>query len=292
MEMTTMRTVLMSGVAALALSFATGSMSPAHAQASAPSMSSSGDASNSQMAPNMATSATNSGSDHWAHQPGTGASGPASTQASNIDRADTRSVIAPHFPEPKVGEGASPDKLLRAAESALAAHHTGTAQQALEMAETRLLDRSTPVNAANRPDQNSAIEQITDARRALASGNTAAVRSSIQMALNDQAAGGSSGSISGAGSSGMGSAGSSSSSGASTGTGSSSGSASSYANGQTGQGMGAGSPPAPGNQGPIEPGMSAGSTGTNAPSSGVSGNGMVGNSTSTNGASPGSSTVK
>ncbi len=290
-----MRTVLMSGVAALALSFATGSMSPAHAQASAPSMSSSGDASNSQMVPTMATSATNSGSDHWAHQPGTGASGPASTQASNIDRADTRSVIAPHFPEPKVGEGASPDKLLRAAESSLAAHHTGTAQQALEMAETRLLDRSTPVNAANRPDQNSAIEQITDARRALASGNTAAVRSSIQMALNDQAAGGSSGSsggTSGAGSSGMGSAGSSSSSGASTGTGSSSSSASSYPNGQTGQGMGAGSPPAPGNQGPIEPGMSAGSTGTNAPSSGVSGNGMVGNSTSTNGASPGSSTVK
>jgi hypothetical protein len=124
------------------------------------------------------------GAGHWAHQPGTGESGPASSVASNIDRADTRSAIAPHLPEPAVGEGAGPHTLLRAAQAALADHRTGAAQQALEMAETRLLDRSTPVDAANVPDQNMAVQQVATARKALASGNTAAANAAIQMAMS------------------------------------------------------------------------------------------------------------
>jgi len=215
-----MRTVLMSSVAALALTFATGSMAPAHAQSAspAPTMANPSEAPPSQIAPSMAppsdagsaamaptpdqTSTTppapvmhhhhhmaqaqatdGSISEHWAHEPGTGESGPASNTASNIDSADTRSAIAPHLPEPKVGEGAGADTLLQAAQAALAAHRTGAAQQALEMAETRLLDRSTPVDAANVPDQNMAVQQVATARKALASGNTAAASAAIQMAM-------------------------------------------------------------------------------------------------------------
>jgi len=204
-----MRTVLLSSVAALALTFATGSLSPAHAQAAAPSP---GDTTAPQdqsappdqsAAPGQSGPATStpvkhhhrmrhtadssnmsgSGSDHWAHQPGTGESGPASTRASNIDSADTHSDIAPHLPEPAVGPGAGPDKLLQAAQAALAAHHTGTAQQALEMAETRLLDRSTPVGSANQPDDNQRVEAVASARKALASGDTHGAEKAIQTAM-------------------------------------------------------------------------------------------------------------
>jgi hypothetical protein len=209
----------MSSVAALALTFATGSMA-AHAQSAAPTMTNPSEAPPAQIAPSMAppsdagsaamapepneTSTTppapavrhhrmnqvaaaqamdDSGGEHWAHQPGTGESGPLSDAASNIDSADTHSTIAPHFPEPAVGEGASADTLLRAAEAALASHRTGTAQQALEMAETRLLDRSTPVGTADVPDQNMAVQQVATARKALASGNTGAADAAIQMAM-------------------------------------------------------------------------------------------------------------
>ena len=125
--------------------------------------------------------------DHWAHQPGTGESGPASNRASNIDAADTRSAIAPHLPAPPVGEGATADSYLQAAQAALHAHKTGEAQQALEMAETRLLDRSTPVNAAGQPDQDAAVQQVANARKALASGDTQGASSAIQMAMGGAA---------------------------------------------------------------------------------------------------------
>lgn len=324
MEMTTMRTVLMSGVAALALTFATGSMATAHAQSPAPTMSNPSEAPPTQIAPSMAPpsdagsaataprpddasttppapvthrriAAKTADSDHWAHQPGTGESGPASTKASNIDSADTRSNIAPHLPSPKVGEGASADTLLRAAQSALAAHRTGAAQQALEMAETRLLDRSTAVDEAHQPDQNTQVQQITDARKALASGNTKQARSSIQMALNDQAAAagdgggasgggssesGASGSAgsgstgSGAGYSGMGASGSSNAGSMGTGSSASPGSSS------NGQGGGAG------NQGQSSPGMNTGNT-SGSPPTGASGNSNMDNSTNRQGANPG-----
>ncbi len=122
---------------------------------------------------------------HWAHQPGTGESGPASNKASNIDSADTRSAIAPHLPAPAVGETGGPQDYLQAAKMDLATHKTGAAQQALEMAETRLLDRSTPVSAGEQPDHDAVVQQVSDARKALANGDTSAASSAIATALND-----------------------------------------------------------------------------------------------------------
>jgi len=101
------------------------------------------------------------------------AQNPTSNKASNIDAADTTSPIAPALPSPDLGPGAPPLAFLHAARAALATGRTGEAQQALEMAETRLLDRSTPLFQTNDPSNNPLIHQIGDARRALGSGNRA-----------------------------------------------------------------------------------------------------------------------
>jgi hypothetical protein len=130
------------------------------------------------------------GSGHWAHQPGSGESGPASSQASNIDSSDTHSRIAPHFPNPPGGENAGPVNYLHDAERALSRHRTGEADQALEMAETRLLDRSTPATEASAADQSPAIEQVTRARKALASGDMRGAREAINTALASAGEGG------------------------------------------------------------------------------------------------------
>jgi hypothetical protein len=124
------------------------------------------------------------GTGHWAHQPGTGESGPASSQASNINGADTHSVIAPHLPSPDVGENASPDRYLKVAERALRMHKTGEAQQAMEMAETRLLDRSTAPSAANTPDDAPRVQAVSTALRDLAAKDWAGAHKAILEAMN------------------------------------------------------------------------------------------------------------
>jgi hypothetical protein len=102
---------------------------------------------------------------------GTGMSMPMGTHASNIDAGDTRSEIAPNLPSPAIGDNASAPDYLAAAQNALAAGRTGEAQQALEMAQTRLLDRSVPLFQTNTPSGNPAVAQISQALQALAAGD-------------------------------------------------------------------------------------------------------------------------
>lgn len=92
---------------------------------------------------------------------------PLSHHSSNINAANTRSEIAPALPSPAVGPNAGPSDYLRAAQSALAGGRTGEAQQALEQAETRLLDRSVPMGMVNQPAQNPAVQNINSALQAL-----------------------------------------------------------------------------------------------------------------------------
>lgn len=66
---------------------------------------------------------------------------PVSDKASNITPADTRTPIAPELPPPPVADNASPLDFLHAARDALAHGKTGQAQEALERAEARALDR-------------------------------------------------------------------------------------------------------------------------------------------------------
>ena len=114
---------------------------------------------------------------------GTGSSLPLGTAASNLDAATARSRIAPNLPSPPVGPGAGPRAYLMAARSALAAGRTGEAQQALEMAETRALDRSTPMGATGEPSSNPLVAQISRALQALANGDRGGSVAAIDAAL-------------------------------------------------------------------------------------------------------------
>jgi len=99
---------------------------------------------------------------------GTGMSMPMGTRASNIDAQDTRSTIAPNLPSPPIGANANAVDYLRAAQRALQGGRTGEAQQSLEMAQTRLLDRSVPQEQTSNPSDNPAITQVSQALKALA----------------------------------------------------------------------------------------------------------------------------
>jgi len=106
-----------------------------------------------------------------------------SSEASNIDARDSASVIAPHFEGPAIGQNAAPAAYLRLAEADLDRHNTGEAQQALEMAETRLLDKVTPASAADVPDQNPVVGDISNALQALGRGDITAARDFVRVAL-------------------------------------------------------------------------------------------------------------
>ena len=118
---------------------------------------------------------------------GTGQSLPMSNRASNINEANTRSVIAPNLPTPPVAPNAGPEAYLQAARVALASGHTGEAQQSLEMAETRILSRSVPYDAANQPIIDPRLSTIAQARHALAAGDRAGAIGFIDQAMRGPA---------------------------------------------------------------------------------------------------------
>lgn len=115
---------------------------------------------------------------------GTGQSLPMSPNASNITSGDTRSPIAPRLPTPNVGDDSSPSAYLRAARQALTSGQTGAAQEALERAESRLLDRSVVPSRADEPDHGPRISDITAARDALAAGDRGRAIQAIDAALS------------------------------------------------------------------------------------------------------------
>jgi hypothetical protein len=118
------------------------------------------------------------------HQPGVGDSLPLSNKASNIGSTDTHSNIAPTLPAPSVGETATTREYLQAARASLVAGRTGQAQQSLEMAETRALDRSVPQGQTNAPSDSQVVARIQNARRALGSGDSAHAIQLIDLALS------------------------------------------------------------------------------------------------------------
>lgn len=112
--------------------------------------------------------------------PITGQPEPTSSAASNISPADTRSDIAPSLPSPPT-EG--PRGLLTTASQDLRSNRTGAAQEALERAETRILDRSVPATMANAPDNGHVVDLITQARAALGNNDLQSANADVQQAL-------------------------------------------------------------------------------------------------------------
>jgi hypothetical protein len=107
---------------------------------------------------------------------------PLDLRASNIAPGDTRSAVAPVLPVPAVSLSAPPLSFLEAARRALAGAHTGEAQEALERAETRLLDSTAqPVLAA--PSMAPALANTRAARQALAVRDRAGAAREIHAAI-------------------------------------------------------------------------------------------------------------
>lgn len=102
---------------------------------------------------------------------GTGASLPLSDKPGNITPDDTASPIAGRLPDPAGGEDTSPLGFLLSARDALAAGRDGEAQEALERAETRALDRSVPLFQTGTPSQTPVVQRIHAALLALGSGD-------------------------------------------------------------------------------------------------------------------------
>jgi hypothetical protein len=113
---------------------------------------------------------------------GTDSSLPTSNNASNINRTDTRSPIAPRLPAPGLAEGSTPSQFLNAAKGALRTNRTGEAQEAIERAETRLLDRST-AQGADPLSTSPLVAQLGQARGALAAGDRARAMQIIDTVL-------------------------------------------------------------------------------------------------------------
>jgi hypothetical protein len=97
--------------------------------------------------------------------------------------APPRGTVLPPLPSPNLPEGAKPSDALRAAQGALATGRLGEAEEALEMAQTRMLDRSVPLGATNNPSDNPTIAQISQARQALAARDRAGCMQLIETAL-------------------------------------------------------------------------------------------------------------
>jgi hypothetical protein len=114
---------------------------------------------------------------------GTGMSMPMSEKASNIGPADINSPVAPNLPRPAISENASAEELLIAARNALAAGRTGEAQEAMEQAETRLLDRSVPLFQTNTPSANPVVSQVSQALQALSVGDMPRCMQLIEAAI-------------------------------------------------------------------------------------------------------------
>ena len=114
---------------------------------------------------------------------GTRSSLPRSPNASNIGPADTASTIAPTPPEPSVGPDAMVSALLTSANQSIASGQTGAAQEALEQAETQLLQRSVPQTQTDYTSTDPVVAQISQARQALGNNDRAGATQIINQIL-------------------------------------------------------------------------------------------------------------
>jgi hypothetical protein len=98
---------------------------------------------------------------------GTGSSLPKSPNASNIEPGDTKTSIAPTSPVPSLSADASVQQLLCYGAEAIKTGKTGTGEDALEQAESAVLDRSVAHTQTAYASDNQFVQTIDQARMAL-----------------------------------------------------------------------------------------------------------------------------
>jgi len=121
------------------------------------------------------------------HIPGVGTSYPLSPDVSNITAGDSKSTIAPTAPQPAIGPDASVTQLLHAAAQSIASGQTGTANNALEDAETQILTRSVVQGTQGMPSADPVVSQIEQARQALGAHNRGGATQQINQILSSNA---------------------------------------------------------------------------------------------------------
>lgn len=99
----------------------------------------------------------------------------------------SKTVLSP-LPSPSVAEAGRPSDYLRAAQGALVAGRNGEAQESLEMAQTRMLDRSVQMGQTNNPSDNPTVGQISQALQALAARDRASCLRLLQTAIESATA--------------------------------------------------------------------------------------------------------
>ncbi len=108
---------------------------------------------------------------------------PVSKTPANTSEANTRMPFAPPLPTPTVGEDSTPTRYLQNARAAIATGRTGEAQEALERAQTRALDRGVDMRRTEEPSSNPLVLDISRARAALGAGDKQAALREIDAAL-------------------------------------------------------------------------------------------------------------
>jgi hypothetical protein len=116
---------------------------------------------------------------------GTGQSLPLSSTAGNIAPDDTNNLVAGRLPEPAIDPNAPPAAFIEDARQALAAGRTGEAQEAIERAESRVLNRAVAPSLASTPSHQPLVQQLRDARMALGSGDKPRTMEILADALNN-----------------------------------------------------------------------------------------------------------
>jgi len=114
---------------------------------------------------------------------GSGMSLPLSDKAGNILPQTDGSPLAGRLPTPPVDENANARDFLLAARGALAAGRTGEAQEALERAETRLLDRSVPLFHTSDPVRDAMVVQIRGVLQSLGAGDRMQAMQQLERAI-------------------------------------------------------------------------------------------------------------
>jgi hypothetical protein len=113
------------------------------------------------------------------HEPGVGDSLPLS-KCAKIIRADSARSGGASTP----GEGTTANDYLRAARASLVSGLTCEAQQSLDMAETRALDRSVVQGQQHVPDDGQLVSRIRDVRHAVDAGDNAHAIQLVDLALS------------------------------------------------------------------------------------------------------------